>query len=317
MNKLLLPLLIIISFLSCTKDPTGSILDKINGKDKDKKIEVCHKEGNGSYHTIKISSSALPAHKAHGDIVPDADGDGYTKVNPCGIGTQKDCNDDDASINPGAKEKCDNGIDENCNGKIDEECLKSVKICNQTWMASNLDVSTFRDGTPIPQVTDATQWTNTTSAAWCYYSNTTANGTIYGKLYNWYAVNGDIDGDGDKDKELAPTGWHIPTDAEWKILSDCLGGAPIAGGKMKEAGPTYWIAPNAGATNISGFTGLPGGFRNSAGNFEFLGYKGYWWGATEQSSTHAVLRFLDYNTAILGESGDDKNHGFSVRCVKD
>ena len=184
-------------------------------------------------------------------------------------------------------------------------------------MAKNLDVTTYRDGTPIPQVTDIAQWTNTTSGAWCYYSNTTANGTTYGKLYNWFAVNGDINGDGIKDKELAPLGWHIPTEAEWNALSECLGGNPVAGGAMKEAGTTHWITPNTGATNSSGFTGLPGGFRNSAGSFEILGYKGYWWSATASSTTNAVLRFLDYSNTILTAGSDDKNHGFSVRCIKD
>ena len=316
MKKLLLPLLMMITVFACKKDPS-TVLSIIDPKNTAKKVVVCHKEGNGSFHTINISSNALPAHLAHGDIVPDADGDGYTKVNPCGNGTQNDCNDENATINPGAKEICDNGIDENCNGKIDEDCIKFVTICNHTWMAKNLDVSSFRDGTPIPQVTDATQWTNTLTPAWCYYANTTANGTTYGKLYNWFAVNGDIDGDGDKDKELAPLGWHIPSESEWNALSDCLGGAPVAGGKMKETGTTHWITPNAGATNTSGFTALPGAFRNSAGAFEFIGYKGYWWSSTEQSSTNAVLRFVDYNTAILGSGVDDKNHGFAVRCVKD
>jgi uncharacterized protein (TIGR02145 family) len=317
MKKLLLPFMLMIFIFACQKDPTG-ILDKLKDpKNTEKKIEVCHKEGNGSYHTINISSNALSAHVAHGDVVPDADGDGYTKVNPCGIGTQNDCNDNNAAINPGAKEICDNGIDDNCNGKIDEDCFKTATICGKVWMAKNLEVTTYRDGTPIPQVTDIAQWTNTTSGAWCYYSNTTANGTIYGKLYNWYAVNGDINGDGIKDKELAPLGWHIPTEAEWNALSECLGGNAVAGGAMKEAGTTHWITPNTGATNSSSFTALPGGFRNSAGAFEILGYKGYWWSATASSTTNAVLRFLDNSNTILTAGSDDKNHGFSVRCVKD
>lgn len=314
MKKVLLPLMIILTYCACKKDPSTGLPYDVKGGSK--KVEVCHKEGNGSYHTINISSNAVAAHLAHGDIVPDADGDGYTKVNPCGKGSQNDCNDDDAAINPGAKEICDNGKDDNCNGKIDEDCLQSVTICNQAWMTRNLDVKTFRDGTVIPQITDVAQWTNTITPAWCYYSNTTANGTTYGILYNWFAVNGDIDGDGDKDKELAPLGWHIPSDAEWKTLSDCLGGMAIAGGPLKEVGIVHWTTPNAGATNSSGFTGLPGGFRNSAGSFEILGFKGYWWSSTESTAASAYLRFLDYNTVILGSGADDKNHGFSVRCVK-
>jgi len=317
MKKILLPVLIILFIGACKKDNTTSTLyDKINNKDS-KKIDVCHKVGNGTFHTINISSNALSAHIAHGDIVPDADGDGYTKINPCGSGTQNDCNDDNAAINPGAKEICDNGIDENCNGKIDEDCLAFVTICNQTWKARNLDISAFRDGTPIPQITDATQWANTTTPAWCYHANTTANGTTYGKLYNWHAVNGDIDGDGDKDKELAPLGWHIPSDAEWKTLSDCLGGNNIAGGALKEAGTSKWITPNTGATNSSGFSGLPGGIRTSDGTFNIIGYYGYWWSSTSQSSSNAGLRFLAYNDIIFASGIEDKKNGYSVRVVKD
>ena len=304
--------------LRLSKGSYKSVTGPTKWKNKKKeKVEVCHKEGNGSYHTITIDADAVPAHIAHGDVVPDADGDGYTKVNPCGIGSQNHCNDEKASIHPGAQEICDNGIDENCNGKIDEDCIKSVTICNKAWMARNLEVTTFRDGTPIPQITDATQWTNTTSAAWCYYANTTANGTTYGKLYNWFAAHGDTNGDGIKDKELAPAGWHVATEADWKALADCLGGNAVAGGPLKETGTTHWTSPNAGATNTSGFTALPGGFRNSAGNFEILGNKGYWWTATESSSINAALRFLDYNSVIVGVSVDDKNHGFAVRCVRD
>ena len=139
----------------------------------------------------------------------------------------------------------------------------TVKIGNQKWTTKNLEVTKYRNGDEIPYVEDATEWAKLTTGAWCYYQNKTSNGTIYGKLYNLFAVM-------DK-RGLAPQGFHIPTDAEWTILSDFLGGTDIAGGKLKEKGIVHWKSPNTGATNSSGFTAVPGGYRYSGGNFGFLG----------------------------------------------
>lgn len=140
-----------------------------------------------------------------------------------------------------------------------------VTICTQTWATKNLDVTTYNDGTPIPQVTDPTAWANLTTGAWCYYNNYAANNATYGKLYNWYAAAGIYDAASLANpalrKKLAPTGYHVPTDAEWTILTTCLGGESVAGGKMKSTGTSLWTAPNTAATNSSGFTGLPGGCR--------------------------------------------------------
>src|ERR1035437_4904310 len=130
--------------------------------------------------------------------------------------------------------------------------IPSVTICTQSWMLKNLDVSTYRNGDLIPEVTDGSAWSALTAGAWCWYNNDSAtNASTYGKLYNWYAVN--------DPRGLAPTGWHVPSDAEWTTLSTCLGGNAVAGGAMKETGTTHWTSPNTGATNSSGFTGLPGG----------------------------------------------------------
>ncbi len=130
-------------------------------------------------------------------------------------------------------------------------------------MQQNLNVSRYTDGTPIPQVTNQSQWANLTTGAWCYYDNDTSNGVIYGKLYNWYAVAGIYDAASLANpalrKKLAPTGWHLTSNEEWLILISDLGGDSVAGGKMKQAGTTLWADPNALATNSSGFTGLPGG----------------------------------------------------------
>ena len=190
--------------------------------------------------------------------------------------------------------------------------LPNVKICNQVWMLENLDVEKYRNGDPIPQVTDATQWTNLTTGAWCYYNNDAANGAIYGKLYNWYAVN--------DPRGLAPQGWHVASDEEWTTLTNCLGGESIAGGKLKEAGTSHWIIPNIGATNSSGFTAIPGGGRSSTGNFSWIGEDGFWMTSTPDLSTFIVLvwaRALGTNAGSIYRGTYGKANGFSVRCVKD
>ena len=198
--------------------------------------------------------------------------------------------------------------------------LPNVTIGTQIWSSTNLDVNTYRDGTPIPQVTDPTQWANLTTGAWCYYNNDPANGAIYGKLYNWYAVVGIYDtaslNDPSLRKQFAPTGWHVPSDAEWTTLTTFLGGESVAGGKMKETGTTHWN-PNIAATNESGFTGLPGGVRNSFGSFEGIFANGTWWSFSENDATNAWYRSLDRNYGNAGRSYSNKIPGFSVRCIKD
>jgi uncharacterized protein (TIGR02145 family) len=186
----------------------------------------------------------------------------------------------------------------------------SVTICCQSWMTKNLDVDTYRNGDAIPQVTDPTTWAALTTGAWCYNNNSPANDAIYGKLYNWYAVN--------DPRGLAPEGWHIPTDFEWTTLENCLGGASIVGGAMKEIGTTHWTTPNLGATNISGWTGLPGGYRNPTnGTFISVGNYGYWWSSTEFNTSFAWLRYLFFNNGTLSRDGSPMQGGFSVRCIRD
>ena len=192
---------------------------------------------------------------------------------------------------------------------IDGNTYLPVTICNQTWTKSNLNVSHYRNGDVIPQVTDPTAWANLTTGAWCYYNNDPANGAIYGKLYNWYAVN--------DPRGLAPQGWHVPTDAEWTTLTTCLGGVSVAGGKMKEVGTIYWTSPNTNATNSSGFTGLPGANRGNDGNYYFLGGYGNWWSSTLNTSNNPWSRALGYNTAIVGINDLNSKYGFSIRCIKD
>jgi uncharacterized protein (TIGR02145 family) len=192
-----------------------------------------------------------------------------------------------------------------------------VTIGTQIWMTKNLDVATYRDGTPIPQVTDPTAWANLTTGAWCYYNNDTVNGPIYGKLYNWYAVAGIHDNDPNTpNKTLSPLGYHIPTDGEWTSLANYLGGVGIAGGKLKESGFTHWNSPNTGATNSSSFTGLPGG--NRVGNkFDEFGLAAYFWSSTSQSTNLIFYLNLHYGWNSTYRSSYYKIAGFSVRCIKD
>ena len=186
---------------------------------------------------------------------------------------------------------------------------QTVTIGTQVWTSKNLNVSTYRNGDVIPQVQDQEAWANLTTGAWCYYGNDASNGTKYGKLYNWYAVN--------DPRGLAPQGWHVPSDAEWTILETALGGSLVAGGEMKEAGTLNWTTPNTGGNNNSGFAGLPGGFRYYNGSFFFVGNSGYWWSSKENSSTGAWFRYLYYSYGIIYRNFFSKRYGFSVRCLRD
>ena len=191
---------------------------------------------------------------------------------------------------------------------IDGNVYQLVTICNQTWTKSNLNVSKYRNGDVIPQVTDATQWAALSTGAWCYYANTSTNGTTYGKLYNWYAIN--------DPRGISPVGFHIPTDGEWITLTSCLGGEPVAGNAMKST--TEWTYSNGVTnTNSSGFTGLPGGIRNFYGAFSFLGSESWWWSSSESSSTYGWDRSTTYSSSYVYRDDHPKTLGFSVRCIKD
>ena len=209
--------------------------------------------------------------------------------------------------------------------------LPNVTIGTQIWSSTNLDVTTYRDGTFIPEVTDPDVWANLTTGAWCYYQNNLGWGNQYGKLYNWYAIAGIFDNASLNNpslrKQFAPNGWHVPSDAEWSILINYLdsnsnGGSAmpnLAGGKMKSVGTTLWQTPNTGATNSSGFSGFPGGKRIYNGVFETRSQVGMWWSSSEFSITMAWYRSLNYstNSAIKNMSGYGKTEGLSVRCIRD
>lgn len=201
---------------------------------------------------------------------------------------------------------------------VEGNTYQLVTICNQTWAKTNLNVSKYRNGDIIPQVTDATQWANLTTGAWCYYNNDQANGAIYGKLYNWYAVN--------DPRGLSPLGYHIPSDFEWNNLVNCIdtnaNGATVpnvAGGAMKEIGTTHWDSPNTGATNIKGFTGLPGGFRHNNGTFFVINSWAYWWSSIGGTTNDWAYSFyiVYNNTSIIQNNNYKKAAGKSIRFIKD
>ena len=183
---------------------------------------------------------------------------------------------------------------------------QTVTIGTQVWTSKNLNVSTYRNGDVIPQVQDKQAWAKLTTGAWCYYNNDASNGTKYGKLYNWYAVH--------DPRGLAPNGYHIPTDKEWKKLTDYLGGESGAGTKMKS---TSGWNNNGNGTNSSGFSVLPGGLRDSYGSFNYIGGTGYWWSSSEINTFIAWFRILNYVNGNVDRSGSDKVDGFSVRCLRD
>lgn len=198
-----------------------------------------------------------------------------------------------------------------CNLIKDSNTFSSIQVCNQIWIAKNLDIDHYRNGDPIPQVSDPIQWQSLTTGAWCYWNNDPSTENIYGKLYNWYAVH--------DSRILAPFGWHVPSDSEFTELSICFGGDSIAGGKLKESGYLHWLIPNTGATNTSNFTALPNGWRVGSGDFSTISTNCLLWSSTESQSdsTKASYRYMSYLEMFFLKYDFSKNDGLSVRCIKD
>ena len=192
---------------------------------------------------------------------------------------------------------------------VDGNSYKAIKIGSQVWMAENLKTTKYNDGTAIPLVTNNIIWYDLTTPGYCWYINDEATyKTTYGALYNWYVVN---------TGNLCPTGWHMATDPEWTTLTTYLGGEAVAGGKLKETGTTHWRSPNTGATNETGFTALPGGFRVCNAEFFSDGDFGYLWSATEVDTYSAWLRDLNNTSSEAHRTTYCKRGGLSVRCIKD
>ena len=198
---------------------------------------------------------------------------------------------------------------------IDGNTYNTVLIGTQCWMRENLRVSKYRNGEVIPTVSDSIQWSKLTNGGRCWYNNdSTSNEKLYGKLYNWYVVS--------NNKGICPTGWHLPTDTEWSNLTNYLGGENVAGAKLKTTGTTFWQSPNDEATNLSGFSVLPGGGRNKDGIFSGSFGSAVFWSSSESKVNEAWNRIFDHNVSIVYRNNyyrnfSDKLSGASIRCLKD
>ncbi len=190
---------------------------------------------------------------------------------------------------------------------IDGNVYRIVKIGDKTWMAENLRTTRFNDGTAIPLVTEQNAWIILSSPAYCWYNNDTVYKASYGALYNGFAIN---------TEKLCPAGWHISTDADWYALVEFLGGESNAGGKLKSTDVRYWINPNTGATNESGFAALPGGTRYGNGLFFSIKSIGSWWTLNKTNTLNGYYRSLNNASITVTRNYTDLTFGNSVRCVK-
>lgn len=195
----------------------------------------------------------------------------------------------------------------------DDVCPQPTPFCTENWAFENFEGTTFRNGDPIPQVTDPDQWATLTTPAWRYYNNDPANGRIHGKLYNWYAIN--------DSRGLAPVGWRVPSLQDWQQLAECLGGAETAGQKLKTTGNLntndgLWTSLNTG-TNEVGFSALPSGTIDMNGSSTGLGTTAAFWTSSEQAGFGiAATLFNSLSLLVMGGALNPK-FGRSVRLIKE
>jgi uncharacterized protein (TIGR02145 family) len=197
---------------------------------------------------------------------------------------------------------------------VDGNVYNTVQIGSQCWMAENLKTEHYRDGSPIPTGLSDGAWSAASTPAFAAYENSASNKAIYGLMYNWYAAMAPAG--------LCPTGWHVPSDDEWTTLIDFLGGSTSSGGQMKttgtlSSGTGLWARPNSGASNSSGFSGLPAGYRGKLGNFTNLSFVGGWWSSTGTPESKARSRALTYKRSNTLRPNFGRSYGFSVRCLQD
>ncbi len=203
-----------------------------------------------------------------------------------------------------------NGIKAQTITDYDDNVYDTVIIGTQVWMKQNLKVTHYNNGSIIPNVADSAAWVNLITGARCYYKNDSVTyDSVYGALYNWYAVN-DING-------ICPEGWHVSTDDDWQMAEAYLGGTDVAGGKMKEADTLHWASPNIEATNSSRFTGLPGGMRDPDSKFDYVVEFGMWWANSEYNTSFVWSTYLWNLATHVDHNPIPKNYALSIRCVKD
>jgi uncharacterized protein (TIGR02145 family) len=201
---------------------------------------------------------------------------------------------------------------------VEGTVYKSVYIGNQLWQAENLRTTKFNDGTPIPVVENQSTWFKNFSSTTAVpmvsvYNNDLTLKQQQGVLYNWYVLDSLSNGN----KNICPQGWHVPTDNDWKLLEEYLGGPERAGGKMKETGSLNWVNPNTAATNESLFSALPSGYRMYSGSFVNKGSNGFYWTSSENNGSNAYFRYLQNESARIVKNSIHKASGLSIRCVKD
>ena len=189
---------------------------------------------------------------------------------------------------------------------VDGNVNDVVIIGKQGWMKENLKVTHYSDGAVIPNVTGTTEWASLTSGAWSEYNNSASTGTTYGKLYNGFAV---------ETGKLCPAGWRVPTDDDWTELMDFLGGQSIAGGQLKQAGTSLWKTPNEGATNSSGFTALPAGFRGPTGLFYQNAEVAIWWSSSSEANKLPYWITVFSNPFLARNFPVTKVNGMTIRCI--
>lgn len=225
------------------------------------------------------------------------------------IGCKKE-NNGDTDKNPTKNQYLNPNLKYDLVMDIDGNKYATIQIGTQTWMAENLRTTKYNDGTPILNVTDNDEWGDLHNGRYCIYGNLFENKQTYGLLYNWYAVN---------TGKLCPDGWHIPSDTEWSQLTIYLGNI---GGKLKAVGNIsngtgLWQFPNTDATNESGFSGLPGGYRHSSGEYQYIGSHGLWWSSKSWTTDGSWMRYLSYDNSGVGKEIHQMLSGFSCRCIKD
>lgn len=192
----------------------------------------------------------------------------------------------------------------------DGNVYHTITIGSQVWMAENLKTTRYNDGTEIPFITDTAEaWYKLHAPGYCWYNDDESAKDIIGGLYNWHAVD---------TGKLCPEGWHVPSDEEWTILTDHLGGELVAGGKMKSKDTGLWLSPNTGASNSSGLTIVPAGFRGKSGFIPHaVNSNALLWSSTSFDDADAWTRYLLFDSEAAGRNNGGKYHGFSVRCLKD